>query len=69
MEEKNAAGGAAKVCRAHNQKLIDVNMEVPRLGVKLELQLEPMPQPQQHHIQAVSLTVTTAQGNARSLTY
>ena len=38
-------------------------MEVPRLGVALELQL------QQHQIRAASVTDTTAHSNARSLTY
>ena len=39
------------------------HMEVPRLGVKLELQLEPPPQP--HQIRAASATY----GNAGSLTH
>ena len=45
------------------------HMEVPRLGVKSELQRWPMPQSQQHGTQASSLTYTTAHGNARSLTH
>ena len=43
--------------------------EVPRLGVKLELYRQPMPQPQQHMIRAESETYTMAYGNARSLTH
>ena len=42
------------------------HMEVPRLGVESELQL---PQPQQHGIQATSVTYTTSPGNAGSLTH
>ena len=42
-------------------------MEVPRLGVKSELQLRPMPQPQQHRIWAASVTYTKAHGNTGSL--
>ena len=45
------------------------HMEVPRLGVQLELQLRPLPQPQQYWIQAISATYTTAYSNARSLTH
>ena len=41
-------------------------MEVPRLGVKLELQL---PLYHSHRIQAVSATYTTAHDNAISLTH
>jgi len=41
------------------------HMEVPRLGV----QSEPIPQPQQCRIWAVSATYTTAHGNASSLTH
>ena len=44
------------------------HMEVPTLGVKLELSGPPMPQAQQHQIRAVSSTYTTAHGNAGSLT-
>ena len=48
------------------------HVEVPRLGVELELQLPAytQPQPQQHQIQirAVFATYTTAHSNARSLT-
>ena len=42
--------------------------KIPRLGVELELQMEPIPQPQQHRIWVMSETYTTALGNARSLT-
>ena len=42
------------------------HMEVPRLGVELELQLQPTLQPQQHRIRAISATYTTAQGTIRS---
>ena len=42
-------------------------MEVPRLGVKLELQLRP--QPQQHQIQAASVTYSAACGNTGFLTH
>ena len=45
------------------------HMEVPRLGVGLELQLRPMPQTQQHRIQAASATYAAACGNAGSLTH
>ena len=45
------------------------HMEVPRLGSKSELQLRPAVQPQQHGIQAKSVTYTTAHSNARSLTH
>ena len=38
------------------------HMEVPRLGFEVELQ------PQQHQIQAPSVTYTTAHGNTGSLT-
>jgi len=43
-------------------------MEVPRLGVELELQLpaHATPQPQQRLIQTTSVTYTTAHRNARS---
>ena len=44
-------------------------MEIPRLGVKLELQLRPMPQPRQRQIQATSAIYTAACGNAGSLTH
>ena len=43
------------------------HMEVPRLGVPVELQLPPTPQPQQYRIQATYATYTTANGNAGSL--
>ena len=42
---------------------------VPRLGAKLELQVPPTPQPQQHMIRVVSVTYTTAHGDAGSLTH
>ena len=47
------------------------HMEIPRLGVQLELQLwpTPQPQPQQPGIQAASATHTTAQGNTGSPTH
>ena len=37
-----------------------LHMEVPRLGVELELHLQPTPQPQQHWIRATSATYATA---------
>ena len=43
--------------------------EVPRIGVKSELQLPAYPQPQQQGIQAMSGTCTTALGNSGSLTH
>ena len=43
------------------------HMEVPRQGVELEPQLWPMPQPQQHQIQATAVTYTAACGNVGSL--
>ena len=42
---------------------------VPRLGVELELQLRPSPQPQKHGIWAQSVTYAAACGNTRSLTH
>ena len=46
------------------------NMEVPWLGVSLELQLPCyIPQPQQCRIQATSSTYTSAHSNTRFLTY
>ena len=46
------------------------HMEVPRLGVQLELQLcWPMPQPHQQGIRAMSATYTPAHGNPGSLTH
>ena len=44
------------------------HMEVPRLGVQLELQL-PQQQPQPHRTQAESATYPTAHGNAGFLTH
>ena len=38
------------------------HIDIPRLGVKSELQLEPMPQPWQHWIQAVSAAYTAVYG-------
>ena len=45
------------------------HMDVPSLGVKLELHLLPMPQPYQCHFQATSVTYTTAHSSAGSLTH
>ena len=45
------------------------HMEVPRLGVELELYCWPTPQPQQCQIRAASVTYATAHGNVRSLTH
>ena len=45
------------------------HMEVPRLGVKQELQLKPMPQPQEYQIRVASATYAAACGNAGSLTH
>ena len=45
------------------------NMEVLGLGVKLELQLRHKPQPQQHWIQAVSVTDAAPCSSAGSLTH
>ena len=45
------------------------HMEVPRLGVKSELQLRPTPQPWPHQIQAASVTYTTVCSNTNSLTH
>ena len=44
-------------------------MEIPRLGLKLELQLQPMPQLRQHWIQTPSASYTAACGNPSSLTH
>ena len=44
------------------------HMEVPRLGVELELSCQPMPQSQPRRIWAMSVTYTTAHGHPRSLT-
>ena len=43
--------------------------EVPSLGVQSELQLRPMPQPQQRQIWAASVSYTTAHGNTGSLAH
>ena len=43
------------------------HMEVPKIGVKLDLQLGPIPQPWQHWIRATSVTYAAACSNARSL--
>ena len=43
-------------------------MEVPRLGVKWELQLPPIPQPQACQIQATSAYYAATCGNTGSLT-
>ena len=43
------------------------HMEVPRLGVKSELQLPGYTIDKQHGIQAMSMTFTTAGGSAGSL--
>ena len=45
------------------------HMEFPGPGVKSELQLGPMLEPQQHQIPVASATYTTDCGNARSLTH
>ena len=44
------------------------HVEVPRLGVELELQLQLLATPQQHQIPAASATYARAQGSAGSLT-
>ena len=44
------------------------HIEVPRLGSNRSCSRQPVPQPQQCQLQAVSATYTTAHGNARSLT-
>ena len=44
------------------------HMEIPRLGVQLELQLPVYTTAQPRWIQAASATYTTAHGNAGSLT-
>ena len=43
------------------------HMEVPGPGVKLELQLRPIPQPWQHQFQAVSATCAATCSDTRSL--
>ena len=45
------------------------HMEILRLGVKLELQLKPMPQPQQYRIQAKNAKYSVACSKAGSLTH
>ena len=45
-----------------------IDTEVPGLGVELQLQLWPAPQPRQHRIRATSATHVTAYDNIRSLT-
>ena len=45
------------------------HLEVPRLGVEMELQGLPMPRSWQHSIWAKSVTYTTACGNTRFLTH
>ena len=45
------------------------HMEVPRLGSNRSYSCRPTPQPQQCQIRAVSMTHSTAHGNARSLTH
>ena len=45
------------------------HIDVPRLGVKSELQMRPMPQSRQPRIQAASAVYAAACGNARSLTH
>ena len=46
-----------------------LHMEIPRLEVKLELQLRPTPQTQQQRIPGASATYKTACGNGGSLTH
>ena len=45
------------------------HMEFPRLGSNQSCSYWPVPQPQQHRIEAESVTYTTAHVNARSLTH
>ena len=45
------------------------HMEVSKLGVRLELQRRPTPQPQQCQIWATSVTYATACSHARTLTH
>ena len=45
------------------------HVEVPRLGSNQSYSCQCTPQPQQHRIQAVSATYTTAHGNAGSSTH
>ena len=45
------------------------HMEVPRLGSNRSCSHRPTPEPQQHQIQAASVTHTTAHGSAGSLTH
>ena len=44
-------------------------MEVPRLGVALDLRCWPTPRPQQHGIRATSVTFTSAHSNTGPLTH
>ena len=44
-------------------------MEIPKLGFELALQLLAYTQPQQHTIRDLSVTYTTAHGNAGPLTH
>ena len=44
------------------------HMEVPRLGYNQSCSCRPIPQPQQHGIQATSVSYTIAHGNTGSLT-
>ena len=45
------------------------HLEVPRLGVELELQLRPKPQSQKHWIRAASVNYGAAFRNAGSLSH
>ena len=45
------------------------HMEVPGLGIESELQLQAMPQPQQHRVSTTSATYAAACSNALSLTH
>ena len=47
----------------------EMSLEVPGLGVILELQLRPMPQPQERWIRAASVTYTAAYSNTSSLAH
>lgn len=50
-------------------RAVPMPLEVPRLWVKLELQLLVTPQPQPRGTLATSVTFTIAHGNARSPTH